>query len=1501
MKKILCYKGRVLSLLFLLIMMLTGITVASELQNKFVYSLPEEKNLSKSLTLVTVPYLIGTDIYSAYEELQLLGFYNIYLFYDYSDSVPYGIVMDQTPIAGSLVWEEDDIYLLVSLGPYSYEGEGYIEGIPEGVVEGFVEGMLEGIPEGIIEGLFEGEGVAEGVTEGVTEGIQEGEGVIEGLFEGEGIVEGEVPVEMPNVIGMNVYDTKILLENTLPNFYIYINYECDETTPTWEVKNQWPAGGEMYYSNETIYLTVSAGACLDMMYVPNVVGMREYEALNYIWFNGLNVYLYYLCSDEVPYDKVIQQEPVGNSYLQIGDTVKIGISIGSQCVVVPNIVGKDKRDAINELQSLNLSIDVDNIIYECSDYPANQVIYQSVEPGENVPFDTYIYIKVSSGPCETIGIDSIEKLQKIGNDPAYPINGNYVLTSDIDATDTVNWNEGRGFKPIGNVDNPFTGTFDGQYHVIHGLYIDTSQSYNYAGLFAVIGEGGIAENLILVEAFVRGYYSIGAIAGELWTGGKIRRCASVYSYVESTDAMDWIGGLVGGSGGIINECYSSSMVISYDAEWGTGGLVGYNVGEVENSWTDFLVSGTYYVGGLIGKQIDGKVENCWSNASVWGELFSGALIGYKEAGDVISCYYIDNTGTRFSDGGTGITEEQLYQQSTFVGWDFDNVWIMNPYPDLRWKQSVQGEGEGTAEGEGEVLVSIPNVVGQSEDQAKTTLQNQGLSNIQIVYQCNNAVAKGNVISQIPNADTQVTSQAFIQLTVSNGPCVSTGVIVPDVVGRTEQQATEVIQTAELTLKVEREYDNYIPEGSVIRQSPVAGSGVNKGSEVTIWVSKGPSSEVTYVTVPNVIGQDVNSAITQLQSAGLKEQRTLQYSDTVPQNTVMGQSPVGGSSVLSGTTVEILVSAGPDPAGSKLSQPRGLQAFPGVDHVYLVWEANTEWDLTGYRLERSDNKNGPWTAVANGITTTNYKDNTVDTTRAWYYRLIALGTGGKESAPSEVVKAEPGKLVVWIPEIDWLLEDPNEEIRVPVNISSARGLEPYTIDIKIIYDNNALELIKVVSTVVSRNLEVLVNKRENSNTIEFHAGPRQDNEQKVLYGEGRLFDIVFKSKLNIAQGECAKTVDLKIDKAIIKDSELKLIPIERKDGKISILETNPDEQCITEHCLFGDIDPDGYVGMADAVLLLRKIVRKSSISNLDCDLRRGDFNGDGLLDCADASLLLRRLSGLPINPSEMGGGKAKALLATDTQRTVKVIGTNKPDENGEYKVGIELDSLVGFAGMDMILTFDAGISFSSLKLEDVISEAQGYKKETEIGDGYLKVSISGQKEVQTKSSDRIIQISFKSTLPPTESKDIKLQIRDVKIKGQFGDDLSWYGDIKTEDGLIKIVGVTPQEGEGPKEGQEEGAVEGQKEGTSEGAKEGITEGQKEGTSEGAKEGSTQQGTNEGSTEGTTTNQPQDQSQSGGCGCGKSLDRNAWWKYLLDFIFIGILTIFVSGMKKQRKSG
>ena len=109
--------------------------------------------------------------------------------------------------------------------------------------------------------------------------------------------------------------------------------------------------------------------------------------------------------------------------------------------------------------------------------------------------ETSLFVQAAEGG--TISIGTVEDLQKIGTDSAYPMSGDYKLTADIDMSGS-DWEPMGGH--IGNKGtcnpaeaNVFSGTFDGQGHVISGLTINLSDSinqenkYGQVGLFSVIG------------------------------------------------------------------------------------------------------------------------------------------------------------------------------------------------------------------------------------------------------------------------------------------------------------------------------------------------------------------------------------------------------------------------------------------------------------------------------------------------------------------------------------------------------------------------------------------------------------------------------------------------------------------------------------------------------------------------------------------------------------------------------------------------------------------------------------------------------------------------------------------------------------------------------------------------------------------------------------------------------------------------------------------------------
>jgi beta-lactam-binding protein with PASTA domain/Ca2+-binding RTX toxin-like protein len=135
--------------------------------------------------------------------------------------------------------------------------------------------------------------------------------------------------------------------------------------------------------------------------------------------------------------------------------------------------------------------------------------------------------------------------------------------------------------------------------------------------------------------------------------------------------------------------------------------------------------------------------------------------------------------------------------------------------------------------------TVPSVVGQSQGTAFATLANLGLSVGTITNANSPTVPAGNVISQNPTAGTVVPAGSSVNLTVSLGPLTST---IPPVVSLTQAAAQTALTGAGLTLgTVTTASSSSIPSGSVISQSPIAGSVVAPGTAVSLVVSTGPAA------------------------------------------------------------------------------------------------------------------------------------------------------------------------------------------------------------------------------------------------------------------------------------------------------------------------------------------------------------------------------------------------------------------------------------------------------------------------------------------------------------------------------------------------------------------------------------------------------------------------------------------------------------------------------------
>ena len=218
--------------------------------------------------------------------------------------------------------------------------------------------------------------------------------------------------------------------------------------------------------------------------------------------------------------------------------------------------------------------------------------------------------------------------------------------------------------------------------------------------------------------------------------------------------------------------------------------------------------------------------------------------------------------------------------------------------------------------ETEDMVEVPNVVGMTEDDAKETLNDEGLGFKVVSREESKEYEKGRVSEQKTEAGEEVAKNTTIEVVVSSG-LVGDSITVPDVSGMTEDEAQSALENAGFrNISSEFTYHDSVPSGQVIGTTPEANAEATEDTEIVMQVSKGAERK----TVPNVVGQKDADAQNAIKSAGLSVGTvTYEYSGSVAQGIVISQSVDGGKKVSAGTTVDLVISNGPEPA-AKVNVP-----------------------------------------------------------------------------------------------------------------------------------------------------------------------------------------------------------------------------------------------------------------------------------------------------------------------------------------------------------------------------------------------------------------------------------------------------------------------------------------------------------------------------------------------------------------------------------------------------
>jgi serine/threonine-protein kinase len=231
------------------------------------------------------------------------------------------------------------------------------------------------------------------------------------------------------------------------------------------------------------------------------------------------------------------------------------------------------------------------------------------------------------------------------------------------------------------------------------------------------------------------------------------------------------------------------------------------------------------------------------------------------------------------------------------------------------------------------MVTVPNVVGQTGDEAEAALEAEGFT-VRRATGASTAEQLDRVITQDPEANTEAEEGSEVTITIGAGPETAT---VPDVVGMTVDEASQALIAAGFVPSQQAEENPDVEPGLVIRTDPAANAEAAVDSTVTIFYSAGPDT----LPVPNVAGQSENDARNNLAAAGFTGniQAQQEASDTVPEGQVIRTDPGGGAQAPANATITLFVSSGPGQVG--------------VPNVVGISEQNARSQLQGFDVDVID--------------------------------------------------------------------------------------------------------------------------------------------------------------------------------------------------------------------------------------------------------------------------------------------------------------------------------------------------------------------------------------------------------------------------------------------------------------------------------------------------------------------------------------------------------------------
>lgn len=437
--------------------------------------------------------------------------------------------------------------------------------------------------------------------------------------------------------------------------------------------------------------------------------------------------------------------------------------------------------------------------------------------------------------------------------------------------------------------------------------------------------------------------------------------------------------------------------------------------------------------------------------------------------------------------------------------------------------------------------------------------------------------------------------------------------------------------------------------------------------------------------------------------------------------------------------------GASPPPEEVDPPTNLEALSGTKSIRLSWNPSPSPNLAGYNVYRSTSQSGGYSKInTSPVVGDVYTDESgLITGTPYYYYLKSQSLSGIESDPSNTASAEYGMIKLFIPDARG---DTGSQVRLPINIANADGLDMCAVDIYVTYDSTVLTATGIERTALTTDYTWDSNIENPGVARAAIASGSGD----TLYGDGSLFFLLF----DVTGGQSdTSPLDFQVEGTSIYDCDnlMEAISIDVSDSGVFTVDNT---------YVLGDINGDGSVNSADVALALK--ISVGLLLPTGNQISGGDASGDGEIHANDAAIIIRLALDMPLAPIEL-----RKIRYTSNPVKLSVAGNYMAEPNNSVWAPIEIDDAADLRGAEIVLNYDPAILIASGVRKTTMSNTCNLESNLAQA-GQVKIAIDGSFDTSA-APGAIVEVQFTVQSDAANGSVSPLNLVSARLNDEYGRD------------------------------------------------------------------------------------------------------------------------------------